>query len=199
MTIDTGWERAYQEYPRFAADFAWNDVIDTLEQFPGERVYEVGFGGGHNLLWAREHGWEVAGCDIAQTALGIASAKLPGAELRLESMTDCSAPSEYFDVVVDRAALTCLSPKDLKRALYHVHRILQTGGVFFFSPYGNLQTKPFPAVMPPVTLWEERAARRLFPDTKWETILFEHVMTEYEGEPGVEHTYRIRVRKLGRD
>jgi SAM-dependent methyltransferase len=197
MAIDTGWERAYQEYPRFAADFVWNDVIQTLEEFPGERVYEVGFGGGHNLLWARQHGWDVAGCEIAETPLRIASEKLLGADLRLESMVDCTAPSDSYDVVVDRAALTCLSPKDLKRALFHVRRILKPGGVFFFNPYGNFQTKPFPDCMPPVTLWEERAAHRLFPETKWEPILFEHVMTEYEGYPGVEHTYRIRVRKIG--
>jgi SAM-dependent methyltransferase len=200
MAIDPGWERAYQEYPRFASDFAWKDVIHTLEQFPGERVYEVGFGGGHNLLWARQHGWEVAGCEIAETALQIASAKLPGADLKLESMVDCSAPSDSYDVVIDRAALTCLSPKDLKKALFHVRRILKAGGVFFFNPYGNLQTKPFPDVMPPVTLWEERAARRLFPDTKWETMLFEHVIVKYdEGPNGLEHTYRIRVRKIGSD
>jgi SAM-dependent methyltransferase len=196
MAIDTGWERAYQEYPRFAADFVWRDVIDTLEQFPGERVYEVGFGGGHNLLWAHQRGWEVAGCDIAESALAIARAKLPDADLRLESIVDCTAPGEYYDVVVDRAALTCLSAKDLKAALFHVRRILKPGGIFFFNPYGNLQTKAFPAVMPPVTLWEERAARRLFPDTKWEMMLFEHVMVEYEGFPGIEHTLRVRVRKL---
>jgi hypothetical protein len=52
--------------------------------------------------------------------------------------------------------------------------------------------------MPPVTLWEERAARRLFPDTRWETLLFEHVMMRYDGDPGVEHTLRVRVRKLDR-
>jgi SAM-dependent methyltransferase len=198
--VDAGWEHAYTEYPRFAAEYPWSDVVDTLMQFPGERVYEVGFGGGHNLLWARQHGWEVAGCEIAETPHRIACEKLDGADLRLESMVDCSAPSSSYDVVVDRAALTCLSPKDLKKALFHVRRILKPGGVFFFNPYGNLQTKPFPDVMPPVTLWEERATRQLFPDTKWETIVFEHVIVHYDiVGPNREHTYRIRVRKIGRD
>jgi SAM-dependent methyltransferase len=192
------WERAYQEWPRFAAWFTWQHVIDLLEKYPGERVYEVGFGSGTNLSWASAHGWEVAGCEVAETAWRLAREKMPDADLRLESIVDCSAPSEYFDVVVDRAALSYLTPKELKQALFHVRRILKPGGVFLFNPYGADQTRPFPEVMPDVTIWDERDVRRLFPDTRWEMLDFEQLKLHYDGDPpeDIEHTFRVTVRKV---
>jgi SAM-dependent methyltransferase len=196
--VTNEWERAYQEYPRFAAWFAWQHVIDLLEAYPGERVYEVGFGSGTNLEWAHNQGWEVAGCEVAETPWRLGREKLPDADLRLESMVDCSGPSDYFDVVVDRAALSYLTPKELKQGLFHVRRILKPGGVFMFNPYGADHTRPFPQVMPAVTIWDERDVRRMFPDTRWETLDFQHKKYRYEGDAPdhVEHTLRVIVRKL---
>ncbi len=196
--VTNEWEHAYQEYPRFAAWFAWQHVIDFLNTYPGERVYEVGFGSGTNLAWAQQHGWEVAGCEVAETPWRLGCEKMPDADLRLESIVDCTAPSEYFDNVVDRAALSYLTPKELKQGLFHVRRILKPGGVFIFNPYGADQTRPFPEVMPPVTIWDERDVRRLFPDTRWETLDFQSYKVHYDADPPehVEHTLRVTVRKI---
>ena len=109
------WEKAYEEHPFLAGDFAWTTVTHVLEAHPGERVYEVGFGSGMNLRWAFENGWEVAGCEVARIPFEKGRELLPAADLRLESIVDCTAPSEYFDVVLDRAAMSYLSPKDIKK------------------------------------------------------------------------------------
>jgi SAM-dependent methyltransferase len=198
VSVIDDWERAYRAYPRFAAWFTWQHVIDLLEAYPGERVYEVGFGSGSNLAWAHERGWEVAGCEVAETPFRLGREKMPDADLRLESIVNCSAPSEYFDVVVDRAALSYLTPKELKQGLFHVRRILRPGGVFLFNPYGAKHTRPFPEVMPDVTIWDERDVRRMFPDTKWETLDFQSFMVQYDGDAPdhYEHTLRVIVRKL---
>lgn len=191
------WDRAYDAFPKYAADYVWKHVAALLEAYPGERVYEVGFGSGTNLQWAFEHGWEVAGCEVAYAAFAQGRARLRDADLRKESIVDCTAPSDYYDVVVDRAAMTYLSPKELKKALFHVRRILRPGGVFLFNPYGVLQTKAFPAHMPAVTLWDTKDARRLFPDTKWELLDFKNVSINYCADAGeTENTLQYTVRKI---
>ena len=192
------WDRAYDAYPKYAADYVWKHVVAVLETYPGKRVYEVGFGSGSNLQWAYEHGWEIAGCEVAYAAFAQGRATLRNADLRKESIVDCTAPSEHYDVVIDRAAMTYLTPKDLKTALFHVRRILRPGGVFLFNPYGVLHTKEFPAHMPAVTMWETQAARRLFPDTKWELLDFKNLLISYtDHDSEVENTLRFIVRKLG--
>jgi SAM-dependent methyltransferase len=191
------WDRAYDAFPKYAADYAWKHVAAVLEAYPGERVYEVGFGSGTNLLWARQHGWEVAGCEVAYAAFAQGKATLRDADLRKESIVDCTAPSDFYDVVIDRAAMTYLTPKDLKTALFHVRRILRPGGVFLFNPYGVLHTKAFPEHMPAVTMWETQAARRLFPDTKWELLDFKNVSINYTDDgTEIENTLQFIVRKL---
>lgn len=191
------WERAYGSSPQLAAPGPWKHVAEVLERYPGERVYEVGFGSGTNLAWARDHGWGVAGCDVAPQAVEHARALVPGADLKLESIVDCSAPSEHYDVVVDRAALCYLDAKELKRAFGQIRRILEVGGVFYFNPYGHAHTIPPPADTPEPYLYDEAAARRLFPDTKWEFVNLEHALIKWprDGRTLVEHTLRITVRK----
>lgn len=193
------WDRAYAAFPDYAADYVWRHVSELLEAYPGERVYEIGFGSGTNLQWAYQHGWEVAGCEVAYAAYAEGRARLRDADLRKESVVDCSAPSEHYDVVIDRAALTYLSPKDLKTALFHVRRILRPGGVFLFNPYGTSHTKPFPDQMPPATMWDTQDARRLFPDTKWELLDFKNLSISYPDDEDdvIEHTLRYLVRKIG--
>ena len=191
------WDRAYEAYPKYAADFVWKNVAAALESYPGERMYEVGFGSGSNLLWAHQHGWEVAGCEVAYAAFASGRATLRDADLRKESIVDCTAPSDYYDLVVDRAAMTYLTPKELKKALFHVRRILRPGGVFLFNPYGTQHTKAFPEHMPAVTLWDVQDARRLFPDTKWELLDFQNLSISYPNDAGaVENTLQYVVRKL---
>src|SRR3954462_8195723 len=113
-TVMREWDRAYAAFPGYAGTFAWDFIVDVLNDCPPGRVYEPGFGSGMNLLWAREHGWEVAGCEVAGAALSQARRALPGADLRKESIVECTAPSSYYDVVIDRAALSCVVRDDLE-------------------------------------------------------------------------------------
>ena len=52
--------------------------------------------------------------------------------------------------------------------------------------------------MPPVTMWDRKDARRLFPDTKWELLDFKNLLINYDDENNeIENTLRYVVRKLG--
>ncbi len=46
----------------------------------------------------------------------------------------------FFDLIIDRSALTYISYKDMKRTLDEIHRILKPGGYFLFSPYSKHHT-----------------------------------------------------------
>jgi len=191
------WNLAYDAFPRYAADYAWPHVIEVLEAHPGQAVYEIGFGSGMNLKWARDNGWEVAGCEVADAAMMRGRAVVPDADLRQESVVDCSAPSESYDVVIDRAALVYVSPSDMGKAIGQVRRILKPNGILLFNPYGVHHTWPFPAGMPPATKWDDQSVHRLFPDTKWEVLELVHAggQKELDGQMLAEHTLRVLVRK----
>ncbi len=191
------WERAYKASPQLASDFAWPHVVELLRQYPGRRLYEVGFGSGMNLRWAFEHGWEVAGCDVAYQALARAFPMLPGADLRKESIVDCSAPSDHYDVVVDRAALSYLTRDDLAIALGHVHRILKPAGVFLFNPYGREHTMPPPADTPEPFRWEIEEVCAMFAADRWDVLDARSFRLRLvgEGDQPIEHTLRITARK----
>ena len=191
------WNAAYDAFPKYAADFAWQHVVEILQAHPGEQLYEIGFGSGLNLRWARKHGWKVAGCDVADAAMARGRAELPGADLRQESILDCSAPSATYDVVIDRAALVYVPRSDMPKAVAQVRRILKPGGIFFFNPYGVRHTWPFPDQMPPATKWDDQSVRRLLPDVKWEIVEILHAAGVLDAKPDapVEHTLRVLARK----
>lgn len=193
------WDDAYEAFPGYASSFAWTHVAELYERFPGnKRVYEVGFGSGANLKYARDRGWEVAGCDVAAAAVRGARRLLPGAPLFRESIVDCSAPSEKFDIVVDRAAMTYLTRADLAKGLAQVRRILVPGGVFLFNPYGTGQTRPFPDKMPPATYFDHDEANALFQAPEWEIVDSRLLSLHYNDDPPewIEETLRLIVRKL---
>src|SRR4051794_27802294 len=99
------WNRAYETFSGYAAEYCWPHVTEVLETYrgpAGRAVYEIGFGSGMNLLWARQNGWRVGGCEVADFAFTSGRDLLPGADLRLESIVDCSASSGRYDIVVDR-------------------------------------------------------------------------------------------------
>jgi SAM-dependent methyltransferase len=199
VKVAPDWDKAYRMHPQLATPVPWPHIVAILQAFPGESVYEVGFGSGMNLRWALDNGWSVAaGCEVAEAAIATGRELLPDSELKLESIVDCSAPSEAFDVVLDRAALSSLPARPLKKAIAQIRRILKPGGVFFFNPYSTFHTKPFPEYLPPQTLWTLETVKPLFPESRWETL--ESKITRYSFETDargqLESTLRILVRKI---
>ena len=74
-----------------------------------------------------------------------------------------------------------------------MRRILKPGGIFFFNPYGNRHTWPFPDQMPPATKWDEQSVHRLLPDVKWDVLEILHATGLLDPKPDapVEHTLRV--------
>lgn len=108
---------------------------------PGQRVLDVGCGGGRNLRYLLRAGYDVAGCDPDPEA--IASVRRLAAELapsgpdleerfRVEPAEDLSFAERSFDVVLCNAVLHFARDEAHFRAmLAGAWRPLRPGGVFF--------------------------------------------------------------------
>ncbi|MCM8532325.1 MAG: class I SAM-dependent methyltransferase [Lentisphaeraceae bacterium] len=110
------------------------DITDT-------KIYEVGCGTCGNLIFAAEQGFKVFGIDASRDAIENArtlfSKKGLSADLLTGDFSEQNFPERNFDLIVDRAALTCTSTENLKSAIQTVHKMLKTGGKFLFTPYAS--------------------------------------------------------------
>lgn len=103
----------------------------------GQRLLEVGYGLGSDLLTFAEAGAEVHGIDITEEHYRLASRNfemhnLP-VKLKLCTCAEIDYPSEYFDVVYSNGVLHH-TPYTV-RCISEVYRVLKPGGRFVFSMY----------------------------------------------------------------
>ena len=106
---------------------------------PGMRLLDAGCGGGRNLNWFLQNGFEVCSVDestdaVAQTkalAASLAPA-LPGNNFRVEPVEQLSFADADFDAVVSSAVLHFARDEDHWRAMVdEMWRVLKPGGIFF--------------------------------------------------------------------
>ena len=83
-----------------AAFYDW--VLGLAQPRPGERLLDVACGAGGFMQRAADRGLEVVGLDVSPTAIELARARLPEAELHVGDAEQLRFPDSSFDVV------TCL-------------------------------------------------------------------------------------------
>ena len=109
------------------------------------KVLDIGCGIGNHLWFLAKEGFDAYGIDGSKIAIEFAKKLLKefgvNAKLKLHDFTK-PFPFEknFFDLIIDRSALTCISYKDMKRTLDEIHRILKPGGYFLFTPYSKHHT-----------------------------------------------------------
>lgn len=107
-------------------------------------VLEIGCGAGNNLWFAAREGFRVAGIDGSESAIDFAKRrfaqdKLNG-DLRIGTFLDLPWQNETFDIGIDRASLVCVGHEAQRVAIIQMHRVLRSGGVFFFNGYSDEHT-----------------------------------------------------------
>jgi SAM-dependent methyltransferase len=143
-SFDPIWEDKYRQ--GHAQRYPWDAVVSFVfrnapRDRPRERVHilEVGCGTASNLWFAAREGFSVAGVDAAASAISTARARFMAeglaGELRVADFTTLPFADGTFDLVIDRAALTCAGLNDARRAIREIHRVTRGGGRFFFNPY----------------------------------------------------------------
>jgi len=104
-------------------------------------ILEVGCGAGNNLWFAARENFQVTGIDGSRSAIDFASNRFKKEGLQgLFHHGDFSQlPFEdnQFDLVVDRAAITCCGWDDVQASINEVYRVTRPGGKFFFNVYSD--------------------------------------------------------------
>ncbi len=126
-----GWDKTEEAY---AERFAWMEKIFSAGNAPATgKLLELGCGAGNMGIWLAMRGYEVAGIDIAPTAIEWANEKaqaagskarfLTGSVLDLKDFADSS-----FDLVIDSKCFHCIIGEDRRAFLKESARVLKKGG-----------------------------------------------------------------------
>jgi ubiquinone/menaquinone biosynthesis C-methylase UbiE len=146
QTIDPVWEKKYSQ--GHSQKYPWDAVVSFIfRNYPRSkprheiRVLEVGCGTGSNLWFVAREGFQVAGIDGSPSAVNFlkqrfAEEGLTG-DIRVGNFLELPFASDTFDLVIDRAAITCCGRSAAKQAIAEVQRVLQVGGKFYFNPYSD--------------------------------------------------------------
>ncbi len=145
-TIDPIWEEHYasghtQSYP-------WDNVVSFLFRYAPKdrprsevRIVELGFGTGSNLWFAAREGFSVAGIDGSPSAVDAARRRLDvdglHGDLRLGLFPEVPFEDGSADLVIDRAAITCVGKGVATATVRAVNRILRPGGFFLLNVYSS--------------------------------------------------------------
>ena len=146
LTVDPIWEQKYRQ--GYATRYPWNFVVTFLfthcpldKECREIKVLEVGSGSGSNLWCAAREGFAVAGVDASPSAVQYARDRFERdglvADLQVGDFTELTFSDAYFDLAIDRAAITCVGFADAQRAVGEVWRVLAPEGKFLFNVYSD--------------------------------------------------------------
>lgn len=143
------WEDIFtQREPSF---YPFDNVVTFLfRNYPKDKqrseinILEVGCGGGNNLRFAAREGFNVFGIDGSKRALKIAKQRFAyenlSGEFILGDFSTLPYEDNFFDIVIDRCSIVCVSKIVAKKVFSEIFRVLKNKGKFFFNSYSDLHT-----------------------------------------------------------
>ncbi|MBN3881467.1 MAG: class I SAM-dependent methyltransferase [Nostoc sp. JL34] len=146
LTFDPIWEEKYSQ--GHSQRYPWDAVVSfVFRHYPHHkprhevRILEVGCGTGSNLWFAAREGFCVSGIDASHSAVKYAQKRFAEDNLtgdfRTGTFNQLPFENNYFDLVIDRGAITCCGLSVAQQTVAEIRRVLQTGGKFFFNPYSD--------------------------------------------------------------
>ena len=151
MSFSNEWEERYSANTHLSV-WPWSDVVSLTRRHcrelgPGKRVLELGCGAGANIPFFRSLAVDYHAVEGSPTIASILRERLP--ELTNSIVTgDFTQPWPFapgFDLVIDRASLTCNSEEAIRRCLLLVHDALLPGGHFIGVDWYSVNHSDFPA------------------------------------------------------
>ncbi len=140
--MDLRTKQTIEAYDKIAPKYAttnrmfhfWKDELDELHrQIHGNRVLEIGCGGGrdaHDLLQA---GFDYIGTDASKGLLALAQKLNPKGTFKKMSFYDLRFPAHQFDAVWSIATLLHIPKRRLPKVLRSIRRLLTPQGMFVVS------------------------------------------------------------------
>jgi demethylmenaquinone methyltransferase/2-methoxy-6-polyprenyl-1,4-benzoquinol methylase len=139
--------------------------LHTLDLKPGERVLEVGFGTGNEVLDLANlvgPGGKVCGIDISPGMLAVAQGKLaqkPTAtpvDLRVGDARQLPYGDSEFDAVYSSFTLELFPEEDLPVVLSEVRRVLRSGGRLAIVSMAKVKPGVRPSILEDIYVWMHR-------------------------------------------
>ena len=143
------WESIYSKYKNYRNNYPYDEVVTFIYQNrknkKNMKILELGCGTGNNIIFFSEIGFEVYGIDMSKTAIEYCKKRLKEkklkANIKVNKIEKYKFKKNYFDFIIDRSSLTCLSQKQLPSTIKNVHASLKKGGIFFFTPHSDESTR----------------------------------------------------------
>jgi len=200
------WEQHYGEHDRVWSGRVNLRLAEVVPALPVGRALDLGCGEGADSVWLAEHGWEVVGVDISETALGRARAAaeergvLDRIDFRQHDLSQ-TFPDGEFDLVSAHFFHSTL-PLDRTHIFRRAADALRPGGTMLIvdhsaPPPGNSKLDGHHHLF--LSPQEVVAALNL-PEQEWEpaqTRVVEREVTWADREPFIWNDNVIVLRRRG--
>jgi ubiquinone/menaquinone biosynthesis C-methylase UbiE len=108
-------------------DWSREKIRSAFNSIKGEKILDIGCGGGDDIAWFEKQGAEVYGIDISTAMLELARKNVAHPEnIKEGSYQNIPFPENYFDVVLGRFSLHYL--KSFDSAYKEIARVLKRDG-----------------------------------------------------------------------
>ena len=140
------WENLYRSGHR--QYYPWDCVVSFVYRaIPAGvprseiKILEVGFGTASNLWFAAREGFSVSGIEASKTAVSAAVDRFAEdglrGDLRHGDFTKLPFDPATFDLIIDRAALSCATYEEIGTAIEEIARVAKPNARLFFNPYAE--------------------------------------------------------------
>lgn len=193
--------------------------LPRLAERSSVKILEMGSGVGNNLWFAAREGFEVTGIELSATAVELSEKRFLDEGLKGDfikgDFTKLPLSADTFDLVFDRASITCCSLSDAELAINEVYRVLKNKGFFFFNPYSNSHTSANSGVVNEdgtiskiskgtligienISFFSKNDIDLIFPTYKWNVISIKHIeaVEQLPTNKGVHAEWEVIVQKI---
>ncbi|MGF1534595.1 MAG: class I SAM-dependent methyltransferase [Bernardetiaceae bacterium] len=164
VTENTFWEEDIYSKGHHLNKYPYDNVVSFVfrsysRSKPREQIQilEVGCGAGNNLWFAAKEGFCTTGIDLSPSAISFCKKRFEREKLVgrfvIGSFVELPFDENAFDLVIDRASLTCCGFEEVQISIENIHRVLKTGGKFFFNAYSTAHTSFGSGVKNPNGTW----------------------------------------------
>jgi ubiquinone/menaquinone biosynthesis C-methylase UbiE len=131
--------------------YPWDKIVSfVFRHYPRKKpkhetkVLELGFGSGCNLWFCAREGFDCYGVEFSSIAVEYAKNWFLKENLKAKLCQVDFYPlhygSDFFDLIIDRCSLTCVSLEKCLLSLKEIFRTLKPGAYFCFNPYSTKHT-----------------------------------------------------------
>ena len=140
------WENIYSKNKN--NKYPWDSIVSFVFNHKPKnklnsniKILEVGCGSGSNLWFAAREKFKVNGIDFSSNAIKFAKKRFKkdglNGDFKVGDFSELPYLNNSFDLIIDRASITCVSFLDAKKTISEINRVLKVGGKFLFTPYSK--------------------------------------------------------------